>query len=111
MVLVNSEVSPDSVFVANLTSKKKSNEVYGCYLDVYPSCFFLPSTETELNKDSWVMLNKIYEYDYPTLSGWKKICELNLQQTKDVILCGSESLFVDNWIRDELKKIGELIQP
>lgn len=92
------------VFVARTTSKPKSDKAYGCYPNVNPPCFFLPVDQTGLDIDTWVLFDYVNTYEYSDFNSWNRISELTIVQTKHLLNCGAESIYVAGFHTDAMQK-------
>ncbi len=111
VVLRDSPKNEANVLVARTTSKSKSESSYGCHSpSKFETVFFVPQEDGIFHEDTWVLFDYLSEYDQDHLSRWKRIGVLNLQQTKDMLNCASESYTLAIWQKDALEDHASLIK-
>ena len=103
IILCDSPLDDANVVVARTTSKQKNIEQYGCYLDTYPPCFFVPKESSCFTEKTWVMLDYVVEYEKKGLERMTRTTQLSITQTKDILLCGSECIYIERYITEALR--------
>lgn len=111
VVLCGSSRNEDNVLVARTTSRKKSARSYGCHFPTkYEAVFFIPETDGFFDSDTWIRFDYLMEYDQNILSRWIRKGEMSIQQTKDMLSCGSESYTISGWQKDDLKEHSDILR-
>ncbi len=109
IILADSCLDSDYVVVARLTSKQKSEAVEGCYLNIYPPCYFMPESSCGLHKDSWIQFDYVTEYKSSILERWNRKTELTVAQTAAVVHCMSQCSHVEKYIIKSCQKSLQLL--
>jgi len=107
VVLCDSAMDEELSLITTTTSQPKNSTAYGCELENYPPCFFLPNNDSELDKDTWITLHELYEYSQKNLEKMKKIASLSFDQTIDLLNCGAQSLYLANWQTSSMRREAE----
>lgn len=109
VVLCDSPLDNEFVVVARTTSTRKNNIDYGCELAEYPPCFFLPEAISDLDKDSWIMLDYVVEYDVGSVEKMTRKAQLSIEHTIDLLKCGSACHYLAKWEVDAMQAQADLL--
>lgn len=97
VVLCDSTLCDDLILVARTTSTPISELTCGCYHDCHPPCFCLPYSINNFDKDTWIVLDEVFEMERDKLEAMARTTDLSIEHTIGLLMCGSESMYLAGW--------------